>query len=274
MSSLNLPVKPDLLILFIARLPDPTESHLIKTAMKGYVKLAPSVDKRLPITLPILLQLGNAFNHTLPSLYKIRLFKAMCALAFFAALRVGEITSRANTPPSRILQIDQLSFLRNRDSKIETVKIIMRNFKHGSPFQPSELLVHRENTAMCPVSLLSEYIVVRGSRPGPLFVHTDGSAVAREFFTTELQKALQFCKLDPTRYKSHSFRIGAASLAAAKGFSDAQIRQFGRWKSSAFLKYIRNSSLSTKSTAVTLHTTRETCATSKGRGTSFSQHTL
>ena len=151
----------------------------------------------------------------------------MCALAFFAALPVGEITSRANTPPFRILQIDQLPFLRNRDSKIETVKIIMRNFKHGSHFQPSELLVHSDNTAMCPVSLLSEYIAVRGSRPGPLFVHTDGLAVAREFFTTELQKALQFCKLDPTRYKSHSFRIGAASLAAAKGFSNAQIRQFG-----------------------------------------------
>ena len=106
----------------------------------------------------------------------------MCALALFAALRVGEITSHANTLPSRILQIDQLSFLRNRDSKIETVKIIMRNFEHGSHFQPSELLVHHENTAMCPVSLLREYIAVRGSRPGPLFVHTDGSAVAREFF--------------------------------------------------------------------------------------------
>ena len=167
-SSLNLPIKPDLLILFIAHLycrgyasstvltyisamgyvhrlaglPDPTESHLIKTALKGYVKLAPSIDKRLTITLPILLQLGNAFNHTLPSLYKIRLFKVMCALAFSAALRVGEITSRANVPPSHILQIDQLSFLQNRDSKIETVKITMRNFKHGSPFQPSELLVH------------------------------------------------------------------------------------------------------------------------------------
>ena len=198
----------------------------------------------------------------------------MCALAFFAALRVGEITSRANTPPPRILQIELLSFLRNRDSKIETVKISMRNFKHGSPFQPSELLVHSENTAMCPVTLLSEYLAVRGPRPGPLFVHTHGSAVAREFFTTELQKTPLFCKLDPSRYKGPSFRIGAASLAAAKGFSDAQIRQFGRWKSSAFLEYIRNSSLSTQSTAVTLHTTGETCATSKGHGTSFSQHTF
>ena len=173
-SSLNLPVKPDLLILFIAHLycrgytsstvltyisaigyvhrlaglPDRTESHLIKTE-----RLCQACSfYRQPITLPILLQLGNTFHYTLPSLYKIRLFKAMCALAFFAALPVGEVTSRANTPPFRILQIDQLPFLRNRDSKIETVKIIMRNFKHGSPFQPSELLVHRENTAMCPAT--------------------------------------------------------------------------------------------------------------------------
>ena len=135
----------------------------------------------------------------------------------------------------------------------------MRNFKHGSPFQPSESLVHSENTAMCPVSLLSEYLAVRGLHPGPLFVHTDGSAVAREFLTAELHKALLFCKLDPTRYKSHSFRIGAASLAATKGFSDAQIHEFGQWKSSTFLQYIQNSSLSTQSMAVTLHTSRETC---------------
>ena len=127
-SSLNLPVKPDLLILFIAHLycrgytsstvltyisaigyvhrlaglPDRTESHLIKTE-----RLCQACSfYRQPITLPILLQLGNTFHYTLPSLYKIRLFKAMCALAFFAALRVGEITSHANTPPSRILQID------------------------------------------------------------------------------------------------------------------------------------------------------------------------
>ena len=71
-SSLNLPVKPDLLILFIAHLycrgytsstvltyisaigyvhrlaglADRTESHLTKTALKGYVKLAPSIDNR------------------------------------------------------------------------------------------------------------------------------------------------------------------------------------------------------------------------------------
>ncbi|XP_014666645.1 PREDICTED: uncharacterized protein LOC106808433 [Priapulus caudatus] len=36
---------------------------------------------------------------------------------------------------------------------------------------------------------------------------------------------------DTARYKSHSFRIGAASESARQGYSDNQIRQMGRWKS-------------------------------------------
>ena len=46
-----------------------------------------------------------------------------------------------------------------------------------------------------------------------------------------------------TRYKGHSFRIGAATFAAECGFSDAQIRLMGRWQSDAFRKYIRSPSL-------------------------------
>ena len=81
----------------------------------------------------------------------------------------------------------------------------MQNFKHGSPFQPSELLVHRENTAMCPATP-TKWIYCSERITSRAIIRTHwGLAVAREFFTTELQKALQFCKLDPTRYKSHSF---------------------------------------------------------------------
>ena len=42
-------------------------------------------------------------------------------------------------------------------------------------------------------------------------------------------RALAFCDLDCSSYKSLSFRIGAASLAAENGMSDAQIRGLGRW---------------------------------------------
>ena len=64
-------------------------------------------------------------------------------------------------------------------------------------------------------------------------------------FVERLNAALTFCNLDTKLYKAHSFRIGAASWASAKGFSDSQIRLLGRWQSSAFLRYIRTPSLGT-----------------------------
>ena len=81
---------------------------------------------------------------------------------------------------------------------------------------------------------------MRGSNSGPLFCLADGSAVKTEVFTRQLKGALAFCDLDCSSYKSHSFRIGAASLAAENGMSDVQIRGLGRWKCDAFKLYIRS----------------------------------
>lgn len=70
------------------------------------------------------------------------------------------------------------------------------------------------------------------------------SPVSRAEFVNTLSIAIKYCGLDPSRYKGHSFRIGAASYAADAGVSDAQIRALGRCKSNAFLKYIRTPALS------------------------------
>ena len=65
------------------------ESPTIKLALKGYSKLNLSVaDSRLPITLLLLEQIVNAFSSTISSDCHRRLMKAMCAIAFFAALPV------------------------------------------------------------------------------------------------------------------------------------------------------------------------------------------
>ena len=77
--------------------------------------------------------------------------------------------------------------------------------------------------------------------------YKNGHDSTSTFFTKALSDALRYCNLDVEGYKSHSFRIGAASWAAAKGMSDAQIRAFSRWKSNAFLRYIRTPSLGSES---------------------------
>ena len=93
------------------------------------------------------------------------------------------------------------------------------------------------------MKLILRYCNLLGNKPGPLFCHADNTPITVNQFNTELRRCLNFCGLNAPGYKSHSFRIGAACLAADKGFSDAQIRALARGKSDAFKLYIRNSIL-------------------------------
>ena len=45
--------------------------------------------------------------------------------------------------------------------------------------------------------------------------------------------------IDTTRYVGHSFRIGAATTAAACGIQDSLIKTLGRWESAAYMLYVR-----------------------------------
>ena len=135
--------------------------------------------------------------------------------------------------------------IRDRDGKANMVKIVITQFKHNPSRQPFEILIERDETSpFCPVKALVDYCRLRGSQPGPLFCHQNIAPVTVNQFNSELSRCLKFCGLDTSRYKGHSFRIGAASHAADKGFSDAQIRTLGRWKSDAFKLYIRSECLS------------------------------
>ena len=70
----------------------------------------------------------------------------------------------------------------------------------------------------------------RGIRPGAIFISHLYDPVSRDVFATQLKRAFRHSAgLD--KYKSHFFRIGAASHAAEHGYSDAQIRALGRGKS-------------------------------------------
>ena len=81
---------------------------------------------------------------------------------------------------------------------------------------------------------------VRRSSSGSLFSLADASAVKTEGLTRQFKGALAFCDSHCSSYKSHSFRIDAASPAAENGMSDAQIRGLGRWKSNGFKLYIQS----------------------------------
>ncbi|XP_078502881.1 integrase/recombinase xerD homolog [Lissotriton helveticus] len=74
---------------------------------------------------------------------------------------------------------------------------------------------------------------------GPVFRHVDGSRVTEYQLRMVLRKALRFLGLDETQYGTHSFRIGAATEAHNRGWSQQDIMSLGRWSSNCFRRYVR-----------------------------------
>ncbi|XP_062616033.1 uncharacterized protein LOC134277737 isoform X1 [Saccostrea cucullata] len=218
---------------------DLTQSFLIKKQLQGFSKVKPSIDNRLPITPDILSKVVAALPSITTCAFNSTLLHAMFVLAFCAFLRVGEITKTAGAKQHYLLA-EHVTF--QKDSVTgNSINLTIPHFKHSNQSTTLHIQQNMANPLLCPFLVLQAFMNIRGhSSPAePLFSFMDGSPVSRQFFTEHLKLSLTFCGLDINKYQSHSFRIGAATTAAASGSSDIQIQNMGRWKSSAFKKYIR-----------------------------------
>lgn len=221
---------------------DPTKSFLIQKLLTALSRQRHS-DIRLPITRPVLNELVRSLEYTNSSAFQRTLFSAMFLTAFYGLFRIGELSTKSARFACSVVQYRDLQIL-SREGVPCTVKITISDYKHNSDHRPFDILITRDDSvSFCPVKTLLNYCKVRGNRPGPLFCNSDQTPISVYQFNTELLRCLQYCGLDISRYKNHSFRIGGACHAADKGFSDAQIRALGRWKSDAFKVYLRSESI-------------------------------
>lgn len=133
---------------------------------------------------------------------------------------------------SNIIRFNQLSL---QDNKLI---LTLFQFKYSSG-KPKVIVVNRQAAGFCPVEAMSQYLVDRSKTYLFLLARGDGTYIKRQLFAKVLSRCFLFIGLDFRVYKSHSFRIGAATHAALHGKSDAYIRSIGRWNSDAFKQYIR-----------------------------------
>ena len=206
---------------------DPTSQFFVKRIVLGAKKLCRTYDSRVPISLEILHKLIDSTDVVCSSSYESVLFKAIFVLMFHGFLRVGEISDSPNN-----IMFSNLHW----SSKF--VSITFQRFKHHSGF-PVIISIPSSGTSYCPVLLIKKYLVQRGSDSGPLFSFPGSIPIQARHFNAMLSSSLAWAGYSNLNIKPHSFRIGAATWAATNGYSDNQIQIMGRWKSSAFRKYIR-----------------------------------
>ena len=193
---------------------------------------------RLPITPAILRKLRQVWSRDATSWDSIMLWAA-CCLGFFGFLRSGELTA----PEVGAFDAGQhLSYADiAADDKVNPKRLLV-SIKQSKtdPFrQGVTISLGRTDAELCPVAALLAYLAIRGQGEGPLFYFKDGRALTRSRLVAELRKVLEVCSLRPQDYSGHSFRIGAATTAAACGVPAETIMTLGRWKSQAYRLYVR-----------------------------------
>lgn len=212
-------------------------SFVVKKMLEGMKRLKGSKDVRLPITIELLANIIGKLHLVCFSSYEYLLYSAAFSIAFHGFLRIGEIVY---TKAGQVQQIIGI-----RDVKIheieqrEAITININYSKTDQSGQGTPIVIKKTDTQICPVQLLKNYLRERPDTNGPLFCHFNGKHVSRYQFSSVLNKALKVNGNKLDRYKSHSFRIGAATAAAARGATDEEIMKLGRWKSNAFKSYIR-----------------------------------
>ena len=93
----------------------------------------------------------------------------------------------------------------------------------------------------CPERALQLYTGMVSPKPPNSYAFTAGTfkPLTHPKFTEVVWQLLTQAGQDPDNYASHSFRIGAATTAAAAGLPSWLIKALGRWSSDAYLTYVR-----------------------------------
>ena len=88
------------------------------------------------------------------------------------------------------------------------------------------------------VEALMSFLWSRGNKQGPLFLEENYSPLTKSKFFNRLKFLLKVVGFD-CNYTLYSFRVGAATTAAALGFPEYLLKALGRWSSDAYKVYVK-----------------------------------
>ncbi|XP_075460190.1 uncharacterized protein LOC142496953 [Ascaphus truei] len=212
---------------------DVSKCFVVRKVLAGMVKGITSRDGRRPVTPVILEGLLRATDVVCSSSFEAVLFKVTFIIAFFAALRAGELVCVSKKGGGGLQRAD-VSLGEG------LVRLLVRRSKTDQKGKGAWILLKGlPGSVVCPAKALDDYLAIRPEQGGPLLVHQNGGALSRFQYLRVFRMCLKQQGLEGGQYGTHSFRIGAASEAARVGLAVAKIRRIGRWKSDSYRTYIR-----------------------------------
>ena len=180
-------------------------------------------------------------RHWISSFLTIAPFGQPACWVFFGFLRAAEFTvpNLASFSPAIHLSVADISVDSRQSPTCLRVRI---KASKTDPFrQGCHIHIGLGRAPLCAVHALMAYLSLRGKAPGPLFLLASGQPLSRALLTDWLRQIFSTAGIEGN-FSSHSFRIGAATVAARNGIPDHLIQALGRWTSNAYQLYIRTPS--------------------------------
>ncbi len=170
---------------------------------------------------------------------KGRMLWAAACLCFFGCLRAGEALAPEQEEFDAGAHLTWTDVeVGERDGK-ERVRVCIKQSKTDRLRRGAHVVLDSSGMGICPVQAILAYMIDRKTGPGPFFKDEALGGLTRKRFVKEVKKALELAGLSSAGISGHSFRIGAATAAAAGGASDEEVKALGRWTSREYKGYIR-----------------------------------
>ena len=221
--------------------PDPLKGKLLlRKVLRGILRFQGNTcTLRQPVTPRVLLAIR-------PVLYRwlghrdFTMIWAAFTLAFFAFLRCSEFTYKGvrTFRPRFDLSTDCIWFYPSL-ARPRHMTVTIKSSKTDFFRQGHSLPIARTWSPLCAVTAMQSYVSLVKPPPGPLFSFRSGRLLTRSTVSSLLRDSARVAGLPYASLKGHSFRIGAASSAAAAGLPDWLIKVLGRWSSDCYQLYIR-----------------------------------
>ena len=218
--------------------PPTVHNSALKLAFRGMKRR--SIGKtnfiRRPITPHILKKLVKAIHHLKHySSHDKLMIKAAFTLAFAAFLRGSEFTTADTFQPTTNATIDDITDLDHKSFKFH-----IKHSKTDQFYKGQVLKLSATGDSLCPVSAMYNYLqTCKAHKKAPLFHFKNSLPMSMKDLRHILRWLLHQLNYPSKQFNTHSFRIGAATSAAVSGMSTKEIKRLGRWKSHAYLDYIR-----------------------------------
>ena len=172
--------------------------------------------QRLSIT-PMRLRAIKTVWSQQPCSYDTVMLWADCCTGFFGFLRAGEFTVSSLSVFGCASYFTPRDIMTYSHEKPTLVRLHLEQSKTDPFSRSADVYLGRSANDFCPVSSLLADTAVRGNRLGPRFIFSDSCPLSRVRLMQKVQWALSSARLDCSRFTSHSFRIGTATTANARG---------------------------------------------------------